>query len=194
MEHQAHNNGSLFKLRIEPSKWVLIWGIREYRYIIIRTQTVGHHHASATQDFHFQSSQLQLSRWQTLPIGCSLFWFVFVGFKTRFKVAGGHSVLFQWQGSILRHKTHRRNILADRHKTRLPSRVCTSHHSNALASKKTYWTKFLHTIMQRFPVLIFFPSRHLWNQAFPLCMEHIKDWWLAKGDGLWVASRVIWIR
>lgn len=53
VEQQAHRNYQFFKQRTEPSKWVLNWGIREYRYIIIWTQTVGHHHASAIQYFIF---------------------------------------------------------------------------------------------------------------------------------------------
>lgn len=110
VERQADSNGYLFKPRTEPSEWVLSWGIREYRYIIIWTQTVGHHHASATQ--HFMSNWVNcncqdcnLCPQFVLVLSCfgSL-----VRFKTRIKVAGGHSVLFQWHGYILRHKTHRK--------------------------------------------------------------------------------------
>lgn len=70
----------------------------------------GHHHASATQYF--------ISNWVNCNCQdcnlCSQFVLVLVcfhslvGFKTRIKVAGGHSVLFQWHDYILRHKTHRK--------------------------------------------------------------------------------------
>lgn len=65
-----------------------------------------------------------------------LFWHVFfcfffslVRFKTRIKVARGHSVLFQWHGYILRHKTHRKTYWQT--DTKQDCQVECVHHSTA---------------------------------------------------------------
>lgn len=99
VEKKALRNYQFFKQRTEPSEWVLNWGIREYRYIIIWTQTVGHHHASAIQHFIFN--------WVNWII-FGLFYGL-IGFKIRLKIAGEDSVLFQWHGYILRHKTQKKH-------------------------------------------------------------------------------------
>lgn len=171
-----NNNGYLFKLRTEPSKWVLIWGIREYRYIIIRTQTVGHHHASATQDF--LSNQVScncqdgnLCPWVVLVLVC---FYSLVGFKTRIKVAGGHSVLFQWHGYILRHKNTQKNILADRHKTRQPSRVYITPQQHTVTKKNIVFT---HNHAKN-PCWIFSPCRMYG-------IKHSNSAWRTERTGGW---------
>lgn len=80
-----------------------------------------------------------------------------VRFKTRIKVAGGHSVLFRWHGYILRHKTHRKTYWQT--DTKQDCQVECVHHTTATHchQEKRTWPSF-YTLSCRIPCLIFPPQ------------------------------------